>query len=167
MLRFLRRLLAPTWEPESVRHLKRLAEQLNDKATRFRAVASRAVLLEQRIGFLETESKTWEQRAAAVRGTAIASDVARICGRMEGQLDEAQAELRALQADETHLRSLLTSGRRSFAEGVEHARSAGYDVSSCLLYVDLTRPECPADETLLGDDDRRFVARVIDGGLVH
>lgn len=155
-------------DPESVRQLKRLAEQLNEKAARFRTASARAVMLEQRIEFLESDSKTWEMRARTVRGQAeLFADVERVCGRLEGQLQEAHAELATLRADEAHLRNLLTDGRGSFARLLEQARSAGYDVSGCLLYVDLTRPECPADETLLADDDRAFLARIIDAGGVH
>lgn len=155
-------------EPESVRHLKRLAEQLNEKATQFRTVAGRAALLEQRIEFLEVDSRTWEKRAAAVRGRAdLAQEAARICGRLEGQLQEARAELATLAADEAALRNLLTDGRRSFADLVERARRQGYKVDDCLLYIDLSRPDCPADDALLADEDRAFVGRVIDAAGVH
>jgi hypothetical protein len=157
-------------EPEVARYLQRLAEQLNDKAARFRTVVSRAVLLEQRIERLERDSRVWEMRSAApaaLRDPELAADVARICGRMEGQLQEARAELVLLHADELHLRSLLTDGRAKFAVLHERARALGFDVSSCLLYIDLTRPEQVADETLLTDDGSDFVARVVDAGGVH
>jgi chromosome segregation ATPase len=155
-------------EPESVWHLKRLAEQLNEKAARFRTAAARAALLEQRIEFLETDSKTWERKAVAVRGRPeLVSEVERICGRLEGQLQEARAELATLCADEAHLRNLLTDGRRSFADLVEQARRHGHKVDDCLLYIDLSRPDVPADDTLLADDDRVFVARIIDAAGVH
>lgn len=157
-------------EPESVRLLKVFAEQLNQKATRYRAVAARAVLLEQRISQLETDSATWEQRAenAAQRGIPeLTVDVTRICGRIEGQLQETRGELAVMQADEIHLRKLLSDSRHEFAKQLEGARELGHDVSGCLLYIDLTRPECPADEELLADDGRDFVARVIDGPGVH
>ncbi len=155
------------WEPASIRGLKRLAEQLNDKASRFRTVAARAVLLEQRIELLEVDSRAWEARAKAVHDAGLSSEVARVCGRLEGQLQAARTELAALHTDEAHLRSLLTDGRRAFAELVDQARSLGHDVSGCLLYVDLTRPECPADDSLLADEDRAFVARVIDSQVIH
>ncbi len=154
-------------EPANIRHLKRLAEQLNDKAARFRTVAGRAVMLEQRIEFLETDSRTWEQRARVARGTEMAADVTRICGRLEGQMQEARTELVKLQSDEQHLRGLLTSGRAAFADLLDQARRLGHDVSGCLLYVDLSRPVCPADESLLADDDRTFVARVVDSVGIH
>ncbi len=154
-------------EPESVRHLKRLAEQLNEKAGRFRTVAARAVLLEQRIEFLEVDSRAWERRARAAQ-PELAADAARICGRLEGQLQESRAELATLHADEAHLRNLLTSERARFAALLSQARQLGHDVNGCLLYVDLTRPERPVDETLLADDaDREFVARVIDQRGIH
>jgi hypothetical protein len=163
-----RALTAPKPQPESVRHLRRLAEQLNEKATRFRTVAGRAVLLEQRIGFLETDWKSWERRAKGARSNPdLAADAARCLGRVEGQLQEARAELATLHSDEAHLRNLLSSGRSEFAQLIEQARGLGHDVSECLLYVDLTRPECPADEELLADDGDRFVARVIDSTVVH
>lgn len=156
-------------EPERIRLVKRLAEQLNDKATRFRGVVSRAVLLEQRVEQLETDSASWEQRARSARhrDPALSADVARICGRIEGQLSESRAELVRLHADETHLRELLTGGRAQFADLVEQARALGDDVSECLLYIDLTRPEQVPDTDLLIDDGRDFVARVIDGAGVH
>jgi hypothetical protein len=157
-------------EPERIRLVKLLAEQLNDKATRFRAVVSRAVLLEQRVEQLETDSVSWEQRARAARSRGdrvLLVDVARICGRIEGQLSESRAELVRLHADEAHLRDLLTSGRAQFADLVEQARDLGDDVSGCLLYIDLTRPEQVPDTDLLIDDGRDFVARVIDGAGVH
>jgi hypothetical protein len=156
-------------EPESVRHLKRLAEQLNEKAARFRTVAARAVMLEQRIEFLETDSRTWEQHARATVGRAeLHAEASRVCGRIEGQLHEARAELATLHADEAHLRNLLTSERSRFASLLGQAREFGHNVDGCLLYVDLTRPTCPADESLLADDgDREFVARVINSTGVH
>jgi hypothetical protein len=157
-------------EPERIRLLRRLAEQLNDKAARFRVVVSRAVLLEQRLGQLETDSVTWEARAraAARRGEPhLMADVSRICGRIEGQVQESRAELVRLHTDERHLRELLTSGREEFTRLVELARELGDDVSSCLLYIDLTRPQEVPDEDLLLDDGRDFVARVIDGAGVH
>lgn len=161
-------LLRQAAEPESMRHLKRLAEQLNDKAARFRSVTERAVLLEQRIEFLVADSRTWERRAVAVAGQPeLASEVARVCGRLEGQLHSARAELASALADETHLRSLLTTERRRFAELVEQARRLGHDVSECLLYVDLTRPGRVADLGLLADDEREFIARVIDQAGIH
>lgn len=154
-------------EPESVGHLKRLAEQLNEKATRFREVAGRAALLEQRIEFLETDSVTWERRAARVRGSELAGDAERICGRLEGQMQEATADLAQLRSEEAFLRNLLTSERRGFAAMVEQARRLGHDVSGCLLFVDLTRPECPADDALIDDTDADFIGRVIDAHGVH
>lgn len=153
-------------EPESVRHLKRLAELLNDKAARFRTVAARAVMLEQRIEFLETDSKAWERRARQAQ-PELAADAARICGRLEGQLQESRAELGTLRADEAHLRNLLAAERNRFAALLGEARELGHDVNGCLLYVDLTRPECPSDDTLLADDGRDFVARVIDQRGIH
>jgi hypothetical protein len=156
-------------EPESVRHLKRLAEQLNEKAARFRTVAARAVMLEQRIEFLETDSRTWEQHARATVGRSdLHAEASRVCGRIEGQIRETRAELAALHADESHLRSLLTSERARFASLLGQARELGHEVDGCLLYVDLTRPVCPADETLLADDgDLEFVARVIGSTGIH
>lgn len=157
-------------EPESVRLVKRLAEQLNEKATRFRTVAGRAAMLEQRVGFLETDLKTWERRARAVRERRqleLLLDAERICGRIEGQLQEARAELAVLAADETHLRGLLTDERRRFADLLRETRELGHDVSECLLYVDLIRPEPLADLALCADDDREFVARVIDSSGLH
>lgn len=156
-------------EPESVRHLKRLAEQLNEKAGRFRTVAARAVMLEQRIEFLEVDSRTWEQHARAAMGRPeLHAEASRVCGRIEGQLQEARAELATLHADEAHLRNLLTTERGRFSALLGQARQLGHDVNGCLLCVDLTRPACPADETLLADDaDREFVARVIDQSGIH
>lgn len=155
-------------EPESVRRLKRLAEQLNEKAARFRTVAGRAVLIDQRIEFLEADLRTWAKRAEAVAAKPLLMiEVARVCGRLEGQLQEARAEIATLMADEAHLRNLLTSGRRDFAVMLAEVRGWGHDVSECLLYVDLTRPERVADTDLLADDDREFVARVIDQSGIH
>jgi chromosome segregation ATPase len=168
LLKAISRALAPL-DPEGLRHVKRLADQLNEKATQFRDVSSRVVLLEQRIGFLETDWKTWERRMrGAAHEPSLLASVARCLGRVEGQLQEARAEVATLQAEEMALRSLLTHGREEFARLLRRARALGYDVSSCLLYIDLTRPECPADDELLADDaDRDFVARVIDGAGVH
>lgn len=155
-------------EPESVRQLKRMAEQLNEKASRFRTVASRAVLTEQRLEQLETDLVTWERRARVVAGRAeLSGDAQRICGRIEGQLQELRGELTLLNADEAHLRALLTSGREEFARLVQATCDLGHDVSGCLLYVDLTRPERVADTELLADDEREFIGRVIDSTGVH
>lgn len=162
--------LTPTRpEPESVRQVRRLADQLNEKASRFRAVSARAVLLEQRIGFLETDWKTWDRRVRDVaRNPALLASAARCIGRVEGQLQETRGELAMLQADEVALRALLTTGRDDFSRLIDRLRALGHDVSNCLLYVDLTRPECPADEDLLADDaDREFIGRVIDAAGVH
>ncbi len=152
-----------------MRLLRRFAEQLNEKASRFQAVAGRAALLEQRIGFLEVDLRTWEERSRLVRSRGrpeLLVDVARICGRLEGQLQEARAELAIVTSDETHLRNLLTAERKRFADQLEQARALGHDVSSCLLYIDLSRPPVPAD-LALADDDRDFVARVIDSAVIH
>lgn len=156
-------------EPESIRQLRRMAEQLNEKASRFRTVSSRAVLLEQRIAVLETDSVAWERRAEKVTETCdpeLAANAARICGRLEGQLQETRAELAVLQNDEAFLRDLLTRERKAFAEHLDLARQLGHDVSGCLLYIDLTRPEQVADIEI-DDEERSFVARVIDGAGVH
>lgn len=160
----------PAAEPERIRLLKQWAEQLNALATRFRTAAERSVLLEQRIDQLEGDSVRWERRAAAraaARDPELAADVARICGRIEGQLQESRAELANLLADEKHLRALLTEQRQPFVEQLERCRAFGDDVSGCLLYIDLTRPDRVADLELLADDGRDFVARVIDADGVH
>jgi len=161
----------PAVAPERIRLLKRLAEQLNEKATRFRTVTSRAVLTEQRLAQLDGDSDAWERRAARASLSGdpeLVASVARICGRIEGQLQELRGELVTLQAEEAHLRSLLTDGRKSFAHLLEQARELGDDVSGCLLYIDLSRPEQVPDTELLNDDgERDFVARVIDARGVH
>jgi septal ring factor EnvC (AmiA/AmiB activator) len=160
----------PAAEPERIQLLKRWAEQLNEKATRFRTVAERSVLLEQRIDQLDGDLMRWEKRAVArlaTRDPELAADVARICGRIEGQLQESRAELANLHADENHLRTLLTDQRRSFAEQLELCRGLGDDVNGCLLYIDLTRPDRVADLDLLADDELDFVARVIDADGIH
>ena len=156
-------------EPESVRLLKRMAEQLNDAARRFREAAGRAALLEQRVGFLETEEAGWRDRvrSAAERDPELATDAARIFGRVEGQLVAARAELRTHELEERELGLTLTTYRKRFADELERVRGLGHDVSGCLLYVDLSRPGCAADETLLADDDRDFIARVIDSPGLH
>lgn len=155
-------------EPVGVLQLRRMAERLNEKASRFRTVSARAVLLEQRLDQLETDLKAWDRRASAVRHQPeLHADAQRICGRIEGKLHEARAELAEKHADEAHLRSLLTEQREVFATLLEHARALGWDVSGCLLYVDLTRPERVPDEELLGDDEGDFVGRVIDAGGLH
>lgn len=145
-----------------------MAEQLNEKASRFRTVAARAVLLEQRLDQLETDLRAWDRRAKTVgHRPELFADAQRICGRVEGKLQEARAELAEKHADETHLRNLLTEQRKVFANLLEHGRALGWDVSGCLLYVDLTRPDRVADEELLADDGQDFVARVIDAGGLH
>jgi hypothetical protein len=161
----------PKSDPEGIRHIKQLAEQLNEKATQFRAVVARAVLLKERVELLEQDSRQWEERAriATEKGSLeLQTDVARICGRIEGRLQEARAELAQRDSDEAHLRNLLTLERKRFADLVEWARRLGHDVSGCLLYIDLSRPERVPDTDLLTDDEGRdFVARVIDSAGVH
>ncbi len=156
-------------EPESVRLLKRMAEQLNDNARRFREAAGAVVMLEQRVGFLETERTGWAERvrSAAERDPELATEAARLYGRIEGQLTATHGELRLKRLDERELRHTLTTFRKRFADAFEELRDLGHDVSECLLYIDLSRPDCPADETLLADEDRAFVARVIDGPGLH
>lgn len=155
-------------EPESVRLLKRMAEQLNDNARRFRETAGRVVLLEQRVGFLETEESGWAERVrSASRDPELAREAARISGWVGGQLAAARTELRVQLIEEREFRQTLTSGRKRFSDELEKLRAMGHDVSGCLLYIDLSRPDCPADETLLADEDRSFVARVIDNAGLH
>jgi chromosome segregation ATPase len=157
----------PPAPPERVRLLRRWSEQLNEKAARYRQVASRLVLTEQRIEQLETDLRTWEKRSGAVAGTPLAADASRMVGRIEGQLQELRADHAILAGDEQHLRALLTDQRRAFAEQLELCRALGDEVGDCLLYIDLTRPEEVADLDLLADDERDFVGRVIDAGGVH
>ena len=156
-------------EPDSVRELRRMAELLNDNGRRFRETASRVALLEQRVSILETEGKGWADRVSSTDSwdPALAREAARILGNVEGQLQAARAELLVQRTEETELRKTLTVGRKRFADLFEQTKALGHDVSSCLLYIDLSRPECPADETLLADDDRSFVARVIDRAGLH
>lgn len=156
-------------EPESVRLLKRMAEQLNDNARRFRETAGRVALLEQRVGFLETEGASWAERVRSTtdRDQELAREASRLCGIVEGQLMATRNELRLQLIEEREFRQTLTGGRKRFVDLLEQTRALGHDVSGCLLYIDLSRPDCPADETLLADDDRAFVARVIDNAGLH
>lgn len=159
----------PPAPPERLRLLRRWSEQLNEKAGRYRDLASRLVLTEQRLEQLDTDLRTWQRRSRAVAGTDLATDAARIVGRLEGQLQELRADHATLARDEQHLRALLTDQRAAFAEQLELCRELGDDVSSCLLYIDLTKPEAVPDLELLADDerDRDFVGRVIDASGVH
>ena len=157
-------------EPECVRLVRQHAALLNEKATRFRTVSGRIVLLQQRIEQIETDSRTWERRAEVIRGRGdpeLVADAERICGRLDGQLQESRAELATLESDEAHLRAILTDGRARFADLIGQCRELGLDVSECLLYIDLTRPDRVADTDLLADDEADFLGRVIDGSRVH
>lgn len=156
-------------EHEAVRHLRELARRLNECAARFRDVATRAAILRERVAVLAGELTAWQRREAAARDDVrFAVEAARICGRLEGQLQESSVELGQLEAEEASLRALLTRQRADFVRMLEWARKLSLDVSECLLYIDLSAPERVADVSVLADDDRDFVARVIDAsGTVH
>ena len=156
-------------EPEAVRHLRDLARLLNERAARFRDVATRATLLRERVGMLAGDLAAWERRVQATRDDPrFALEATRICGRLEGQLQETNIELGQLESEEAGLRTLLTRQRGDFVRLVERAKALGYDVSECLLYIDLSAPERVADVSVLVEEDRDFVARVIDSsGAVH
>jgi hypothetical protein len=152
-----------------VSQLQSLAANLNGRAARFRTVSARAVLLEQRLALLEADSEVWERRAARkLNDPELAADRARICGRLEGQLQELRGELVQTQSEEAALRNELTIDRERFMRNLEHARRLGFDVSNCLLYVDLTRPARSVELGDLAEDEgREFVGRVIDSVDVH
>jgi hypothetical protein len=127
-------------------------------------------MLSQRIEVLGTESDQWELRAqsqAVQRDPDLARDVARICGRIEGKLDSARSERVLLELEERLLRDMLVYERRRFMELLEDAQALGVDVSRCLLTIDLTRPEPPADPATIPEDEADFVARVVDSRAVH
>lgn len=156
-------------EPVSVSALREFAVQLDGAAGELRTVAARARLLDRRARELREEAQHWEarlQRARAFGDDELMVAAARMAGRTQGQFQAAEAELTDCLDAEAALRAGLSEERRRFHRMLEQARGIGLDVSDCLLHIDLTAPP-PDDLDLDEDEEREFVARVIDGLHVH
>lgn len=152
-------------EPVSLVALRRFSDELTAAAAALRATAQRAVLLQLRTEELVGEGQSWERRLERARRTGdpeLIEAAARMAGRVLGQLEVAREELAVCLADEAELHAVLVEERRRWMRLVEEADRMGLNTSGCLLHLDLTRPPPPADAGLPDDEEREFVARLID-----
>lgn len=155
--------------PPCVTSLRWYSEELSAAATDLRAIALRAVVLEQRASELGDEFEAWQRRLERAQyhpDPGVPVVAARIVGRVEGQLQVTRRELAVCLEEEIALRTTLIDRRRHWLRLIEENQALGLNVSSALLHIDLSRPEPPAPEPN-DDPEREFVARLIDGAPVH
>lgn len=153
-----------------MRALREFAEQLDDVAGQLRSVAARGRVLSGQAAELRAEAKRWEERLARARAFGdeeLMVAAARMSGRVEGQARAAERELADCLAAEGRLRGALSEHRRAFARMLDLAQSLGLDVSNCMLHIDLTLPPPDTPPEPGEDEEREFLARVVDGLNVH
>lgn len=145
--------------------LRNFATELAHGATELRALAMRAVIMQARVEALQVEAQAWELRLARAHRLGnqdLMIGAAKMCGRVAGELDAARRELVTKLDDEIALRWVLVEQRRKWMMLAEKAETNGLDISTCLLHIDLSRPEPPDDIGMHIDEEREWIARVID-----
>lgn len=152
-------------EPESVALTRRVGEQLSHCAGTLRETAARARTLSARIEYLTAESAAWERRLRRARQLGdekLLEAAAKMCGRVSGELAQASAELKEKLDDEMAMRERLIQYRKRFFGLANEIERMGHDASSCMTTIDLSRPPPTDDDGLPDDEERDFVARLID-----
>ena len=147
-----------------------MGDQLTEHASRLRTVAARARLLGEQTSTLEYELRAWERRVGRARRAGdpeLLEAAAKMAGRVGGQLDAARHELAARLDDEIAIREVLLEQRCHWLRMLDDAQRLGLDVSGCVTTIDLSVPPPPDSDGLPDDEEREFVARVIDGMAVH
>jgi hypothetical protein len=168
MLRWLiARLLTELRPPESERValVRRLGEQLSDGAGKLRETALRARTLSARVDFLSAQVAAWERRidrASKISDPNVMVAAAKMAGRVGGQLEAARAELADKLDAEFALREILIENRKHFFRLATNLERDGYDASSCMTTIDLSRPPPTDDDGLPDDEEADFVAQLID-----